>query len=197
MWLWSFCAGADTETICANAFCGNDKQKKKRERERKNTDKEKERAWQIYGLLQQTIDLATLWFFLSSSSFASFPLCFHVFPAGGWTQFEALLKLLINLIEMVLDHKKKKIIWVRFSVRNQSLKNMSSWRIETSRFDKRAAQSASPRLVPWAKMATVKIRLRTLAHTSWRTTWLVKKKKRKRNAKPRRRRENFNTRKNA
>ena len=76
------------------------------EKKKKRTQtKKRERACQIYGLLQQTVDLAPLWFFLSSSSFASFPLCFHVFPAGGRTQFEALL---INLIEMVLDHKKKK-----------------------------------------------------------------------------------------
>ena len=48
---------------------------------------------------------------------------------------------------------------------------------ETTRFDKRAAQSASPRLVPWAKMATVKTRWRTLAHTPWRTTWFLRKRK--------------------
>ena len=40
---------------------------------------------------------------------------------------------------------------------------------ETSWLHKRAAQSASPRLVPWAKMATVKTRMCTLVHTPWRT----------------------------
>ena len=49
---------------------------------------------------------------------------------------------------------------------------MLSPRFETTRFDKRAAQSASPRLVPWAKMATVKTKKRTSTPTSRRTVRL-------------------------
>ena len=49
-------------------------------------------------------------------------------------------------------------------------KRKMSWRgLELTRFRKRAAQSASPRLVPWAKMATVKTWECTTAHTPRRT----------------------------
>ena len=49
-------------------------------------------------------------------------------------------------------------------------KRKVAWRgFELTRFRKRAAQSASPRLVPWAKMATVKDWECTMVHTSRRT----------------------------
>ena len=70
------------------------------------------------------------------------------------------------LVETRRDFANPKAVFNCFDRRKRKV----SWRgLELTRFRKRAAQSASPRLVPWAKMATVKDWECTMVHTSRRT----------------------------